>query len=331
MRRVLLTGMVGVALLTAASAQAAGGPVPAQQGGDGASAPGSAASVVAVPLGGGRTLVEQVLRRGGVARTLELKGRYGVPGAAYDGSTTGLSADGRTAVLAQVLDRFPVHRSRFVVIDARRMRVLQRFTLQGLVTVDAIAPDGGRLYLIRYRDQAGLSYEVRSYDLARRRLDARPVIDPREADEKMQGVPMTRATSADGRWAYTLYMRPDGAPFIHALDTAGRTAACIDVPALEGADLSGAKLVAPAAGRPLRVLTPAMPEVAVDVAARTAKAADAPLPAPAPAKPAPPAAAGASSEGGAPIDLLASLAAIALLGLGVAWLVVARRRGSATA
>ena len=47
-------------------------------------------------------------------------------------------------------------------------------------------------------------------------------------DEQMGGLPMTRAFSRDGRWAYTLY--GGGAEtFIHALDTVGRTAACIDL------------------------------------------------------------------------------------------------------
>ena len=41
---------------------------------------------------------------------------------------------------------------------------------------------------------------------------------------------MTRVSSGDGRWAYTLY-DGNGRPFVHALDTAGRTARCIDLPA----------------------------------------------------------------------------------------------------
>ena len=55
----------------------------------------------------------------------------------------------------------------------------------------------------------------------------------------MEGLPLTRAISPDGRWAYTLY---DGAqthrngvehePFIHALDTVGQRAVCIDLPQL---------------------------------------------------------------------------------------------------
>jgi hypothetical protein len=49
----------------------------------------------------------------------------------------------------------------------------------------------------------------------------------------MNGIPLTRAMSPDGRWAYTLY---DGTehPFVHALDTTGRSARCIDLDWLHG-------------------------------------------------------------------------------------------------
>jgi len=30
---------------------------------------------------------------------------------------------------------------------------------------------------------------------------------------------MTRTTSVDGRWVFTLYQNPGGYPFVHALDT----------------------------------------------------------------------------------------------------------------
>src|SRR5919108_3544622 len=246
MRRMPLVAGCAMALMAPTGAWAAGGPVPAVQGGAGISAPGGATSFVAIGVGD-RTLVEQVTQRGGgVGRTLTLRGRYGVPGVAYDGSTTGLSADGRTLVLAEVLDRFPVTRTRLVVVrDPRRLRGIQRITLPGFYTVDAIAPSGDWLYLIRYLRRDGTRYEVRAYDLVRRRLAPAPVVDPREPDEKMQGFPVTRAMSADGRWAYTLYMRPTGAPFIHALDTARRAAACIDLPTPTDSDLSAPRPLPP--------------------------------------------------------------------------------------
>jgi hypothetical protein len=41
---------------------------------------------------------------------------------------------------------------------------------------------------------------------------------------------MARAGSRDGRWAYTLYSRSNGRPFVHALHTTHREAFCIDIP-----------------------------------------------------------------------------------------------------
>ena len=46
----------------------------------------------------------------------------------------------------------------------------------------------------------------------------------------MGGEPVTRATSSDGRWAYTLYARQKREPFVHALDTVRQEAFCIDLP-----------------------------------------------------------------------------------------------------
>ena len=46
----------------------------------------------------------------------------------------------------------------------------------------------------------------------------------------MQGYPVARTISADGRWVYTLYGNPGGYPFVHALDTVRGVAHCIGLP-----------------------------------------------------------------------------------------------------
>ena len=76
---------------------------------------------------------------------------------------------------------------------------------------------------------------MRAFDLDTGRLLAQPIVDPREPDEQMRGYPITRATSPDGRWVYTLYDGAVSHPFVHALDTVGREAVCIDLDALAGA------------------------------------------------------------------------------------------------
>src|SRR4051794_22230846 len=324
MRRwLILSGCVG-ALAAPAGAGAAGGPVMPVQGGPGVTVPATAARYVAVGAGH-ETIVEQVLPgEGGVGRSRVLDGVWGVPAITFDRDTTGLSADGRTLVLGEIATRFPIHCTRLAVLDSPRLTVRRQITLPGWFTVDAISPDGRSLYLIRYLRQDGSRYEVRAYDLARQRLVAAPVVDPREADEKMQGIALRRAMSADGRFAYTLYQRPEGAPFIHALDTVAGTAACIDVPALGVADLASARLTPPAGGRPLVVRVPHRAAVAVDVATRRVHTVTAPPP-----QAAAPAPAVAARDRGAAVGDVAALAAAAVL-VG-ALVAIARRRRDAGA
>ena len=49
----------------------------------------------------------------------------------------------------------------------------------------------------------------------------------------MRGLALSRVSSEDGRWAYTLYDGGGDVPFIHALDTVGDKAVCIFMPQLE--------------------------------------------------------------------------------------------------
>jgi hypothetical protein len=245
--------------LVAPSALAAGGPALPVQGGAGVSAPGSDLHYVAVKARRD-TVVQRVRGDGSVERSRLIRGAYGVPGAAYDGTNTGLSFDESTLVLAPM--RPSAARTRLLVLDGRSLRPRGAVVLPGYFTVDAVSPDGRWMYLIRYRSVRDNDYEVRAYDLVRQRLLAEPVVDPREPDEKMQGLPMTRTVSPDGRWAYTLYGNPDGAPFVHALDTARRTAACIDLDDLSMEDASDAKLSL--SGASLRVVGPAGPLAIVD-------------------------------------------------------------------
>ena len=109
--------------------------------------------------------------------------------------------------------------------------------LRGDFSFDAISPKGRWIYLIHYvSPQDPTRYLVRAYDLQHGRLLTKPVVDPSEQGEKMRGNPLSRAASPDGRWAYTLYDGAGEAPFIHALDTSGRTARCVDLDALAGKD-----------------------------------------------------------------------------------------------
>jgi len=242
MRRLLLLLLLLVSV--PATAQAAGLPLPtAYSGRVGATAPGGDERLV-TRRAGPDTLVRAVRRGDGkVLRSRVIRGRWAVPAVTLNGATTGLSADGRTLVLGRSPRGFPPPSTHLAIVDARRLTIRREIALKGLYTVDAISPDGRWAYAIEYPGEDLLDYHVRALDARTGRLDPRYVVDPREPDEQMGGMPMARAVSRDGRWAYTLYTGGDET-FIHALDTVGRTAACIDLDTLAPtADLSRTRLV----------------------------------------------------------------------------------------
>lgn len=224
------------------------------------------------------TSVARVERRGGLLRrSWHLRGRFHLPAVAYDGSPGGLSADGRTLVLSRSLPAraYPPRLTRFAILDTQRSfrwrrpgqpprfrNVASFVSLRGHYSFDAISPDGSTLYLVHHHlpPSSGAAYitnyEVRALDLESGKLLPRPIVDPEEPDEKMQGLPVTRAASPDGRWAYTLYDGDGHEPFIHALDTVGRRAVCIDLPQLEGRrDLFMLRMRTDRRGRRLTVLS----------------------------------------------------------------------------
>jgi hypothetical protein len=211
-------------------------------GAAGVTAPGVGTRYVSVRVRG-RTLIAGIERRGGRILVSRITRRpLVVPAVAYDGAATGLSADGRTLVLGTARSGFPRRRSSFTVFDAETLRRRDSMTLRGHFTLDAISPDGARLYFIQ--SQSVTRYAVRAYDVAAGRLLPDPVVDPAEADEPMRGIPLARAMSRDGRWAYTLYDGDGKAPFIHALDTSDAQAKCIDLDMLAGRpDLMDLRLI----------------------------------------------------------------------------------------
>jgi hypothetical protein len=240
--RLVVALLACAACAPVAVAEAAGPPLPSSAtDAAGTSAPGGTERLVATRAGA-RTVVT-AFRRGGGDRPLRsrrIPGRWSVAPVAIDGATTGLSADGRTLVLVRPTRSFPPATTHLAILDARSLRIRREITLPGFFTVDAIAPHGRRVYLIQYAgDDNFLDYRVRTLDTRTAQLEPRDVVDPRSPGEQMGGLPMTRATSADGRWVYTLYGGGEET-FIHALDTVGATAACIDLDMLSPHDDLGA-------------------------------------------------------------------------------------------
>lgn len=170
---------------------------------------------------------------GKLLRSVTLKGEYGVPAVAYDGTPGGLTRDGKTLVLTTFPGVSPT--TRFLFVDTRTLAVRHSIRLGGFWSFDALSPNASTMYLIQFSPGAGeIHYLVRAYDLKARRLIRGAIADKSESGP-MTGLPMSRAVTADGTWAYTLYDKGDGhSAFIHALNTMARAAICIDI------DLPGA-------------------------------------------------------------------------------------------
>jgi hypothetical protein len=227
----LLCGLVVSVGVLAGAVRADGLPVLGiDVGGSGVASLAGDARYVTLPAGR-QTVVARVASAGGrVLASRLLAGTFTIPAVAYDGSASGLSADGRVLVLIEPRHGFPRAQTRFRVLSAPQLRPLRVVRLKGDFSFDAISPHGSLMYLIQYTVPTDPSrYLVRAFDLHTGRLLAKPVTDPREQTEKMRGSPITRTSSSDGRFAYTLYDGAGSTPFIHALDTSHRTARCIDL------------------------------------------------------------------------------------------------------
>jgi hypothetical protein len=256
MRRVL-AGIAVAAFVAAGVARGDGLPVLGiDVGATGVVASSGEERYVTVPAGS-NTVVERVGTGDGVVLSSALlPGALTVPAVAYDGSAGGLSGDGRTLVLIQPRQRFPRKRTRLAVLDTRNFVPWRWIELRGDFSFDAVSPEGALVYLIQYTQPSDPTrYVVRAYDVHAGRLLRQPVVDPTEPGEKMRGNPISRASSARGRWAYTLYDGAGGTPFLHALDTARRTARCIDLDELAGRNVSALRLRLDEQGHTLRVVS----------------------------------------------------------------------------
>lgn len=172
---------------------------------------------------------------GNGSRTITLIGKWGLPRVTMDNGVGGLGADGKLLVLAQDAVAHQDGRlstsSSFAVLATTPLHLRTTVRVPGDFGFDALSPHGRFLYLIQHVSQENLfQYRVRAYDLQARKLLPRVIADKRQRDWNMNGYPVARATTHDGRFVYTLYSNADNYPFVHALDTVRRTAVCVGIP-----------------------------------------------------------------------------------------------------
>jgi protein MpaA len=216
------------------------------------------------------TIVERIdMSDGAIDRWWYLRGSYVIPAVGLDGSAGGLSADGNVLALVRFTRAFPPRRAQLAILDTdvylrhprrpaqqRPHHAIRRLSLPGhFAYVQAISPNGSKLYLRRYRPHGPGSddFDLRILDTRSGRLARRPLAVSND-DRPLAGLPLSGAGSPNGRWAYSLYDGDMRLPFLLALDTVTGRVIRVDLPGLERlADPYLLKLRVDEAGRRLAV------------------------------------------------------------------------------
>jgi hypothetical protein len=174
-------------------------------------------------------------------------GRFELAAAPGATGREGLSRDGATLV---VVERPRNGATRFALFDARRLKLRRVVALRGTFGYDAMSPDASTLYVIHYLSRDRTHYAVQAMSTSAAKPKLATVVEKGEPGERMSGLPISRATSADGSWVYTLYDGAGKTPFVHALATVDRFTVCIDVHEIAGRpDLASLRLrLSPDAG-----------------------------------------------------------------------------------
>ena len=159
---------------------------------------------------------------------VSVPGEFTFPNA-YGAAPSGFSPNGKWLVL---VSRDGTE-SRFAVVDIAHGSLARTVALSSRFTFDAIHDGGGAMYLIEHPNAGSTAYNVRFYDLQANVLKPDIIFDKAAIAQYdpavglMDGTFHVSVAPKDGDWTFGLYMRPNGAPFVHALNVPGRFAQCI--------------------------------------------------------------------------------------------------------
>jgi DNA-binding beta-propeller fold protein YncE len=184
--------------------------------------------VIHLTASGGKTAVAALDLSGKSVFGLALSGEYVLP-SAYGAAPSGFSPNGKWLVLVSR----DATVSRFAIIDVAQAAVAATVTLGSRFTFDAIHNDGSAMYLIEHPQAGATSYNVRLYTIATKTLLPDIIFDKAQVGQYdptvglMDGTFHVSVAPTQGEWSFGLYMRPNGSPFVHALNVPGRYATCI--------------------------------------------------------------------------------------------------------
>ena len=191
----------------------------------------------AIPQNGHTTIMITNTQGSIAVRTFTIAGTYSTASSDYTKSV--LSANGRWLALRQLEQTGTM--TTFALVDTQKGTLAKTFTAQGDFDLDAVSPDGSRVFLLeRLHDTTG-HYYVRRYDVSSNQLFQGIIADKSEInDPRMLGSGLTRQMAQDGSRAYTLYTDArSNIAFVHILPLMSNFngARCINLPAGKSSSL----------------------------------------------------------------------------------------------
>jgi hypothetical protein len=172
----------------------------------------------------GAELVDTDPATGASRRSMQVGASFHLPPATASGMPGGLSPNGRWLVV----ERSDQRTTHMLVIDTVALTVTHEVDLTGDFEFDAIDNSGSGLYLIQHLNDR--EYYVRLYDLAAGALTDNIVIDKSDGNQAMTGLRLSGVPSIGGHWLFSMYVRKQDEPFVHALSLDGPFAFCLDLP-----------------------------------------------------------------------------------------------------
>jgi WD40 repeat protein len=177
---------------------------------------------------GVQTVLTGVDLGGRATPKLRLTGDYAFP-SAYGAAPSGFSPNGAWLVLVSR----DAGESRFQIVDIAKWTLAPTVTLSARFAFDAIHNDGSAMYLIEHPVATDTAYNVRLYRVRSQTLEPGIIFDKAAIAQYdpnvgiMDGTFHVSVAPKGGDWSYGLYMRPNGTPFVHALNVPGAYAQCI--------------------------------------------------------------------------------------------------------
>jgi hypothetical protein len=120
-------------------------------------------------------------------------------------------------------------RARFMVVDTTAATPPRAIDLAGHFEFDAVDSQGTTLYLVE-RPTDSADYRVRAYDLGAGALKPGIIAEKGPIQEAMSGYRVASVSPGEGSWLFSLYLKPSGSAFVHALSLKDQYAVCIDLP-----------------------------------------------------------------------------------------------------